>query len=306
MHPSAADPRLFLFAVSCVGAGGSVLALAGIWVEMHLERRAKRTLSGMLCLCLGVSAAILWAIHQPVGIVGPVLVLEVASLAAYALHTDFGRRWANRMFEPLTIWTLLLVVSPVFALAYARHINRPDALSVLLAAPDPSIRKEPTDPRAVTDLGRDIDLFHYGSVHSLEPLEQAVLELAGFTYEVIRIKGPSDDSNCHGWVFTGGSFCVASEQVDTILADNGYQPVEQAQGGDLVIYQDDSGLAAHSGVVRFVREDGMTLVESKWGPLGVFLHTPEMQPFGHQFGFWRSHRPGHRLHLLEPAYRDGR
>ena len=86
--------------------------------------------------------------------------------------------------------------------------------------------------------------------------------------------------------------------MDTILADNGYEPVEQAEGGDLIVYRDDSGLVAHSGVVRFVGEDGRVLVESKWGPLGVFLHTPETQPFSNQYSFWHSPRLGHWLHVL--------
>lgn len=55
----------------------------------------------------------------------------------------------------------------------------------------------------MTGLGREVDLFHYGSVRSLEPLEAAVIELAGFTHQGIRIKGPSAESNCHGWGFTG-------------------------------------------------------------------------------------------------------
>jgi cell wall-associated NlpC family hydrolase len=86
--------------------------------------------------------------------------------------------------------------------------------------------------------------------------------------------------------------------VDTILADNGYLPVEHAQAGDLIICRTESGVPSHTGIVRFVGDDGMVLVESKWGPLGVFLHTPETQPYEQQFGFWRSPRSGHRLRIL--------
>ncbi|NLF70294.1 MAG: hypothetical protein GX575_14740 [Candidatus Anammoximicrobium sp.] len=301
MQKAAADSSLFLFTLLAVGVGGSGLALVGIWVETRLEQNARRVFSGVLCSCLGVASAVLWGLHQPWAIVGPVLALGAATLAVCTVQTALARRWANRLYGPVSIWTLLLVVSPLFSLLYARHVNKADPRSVLLAAPDPTIRKEPTDPRAVTDQGREIELFHYGSVHSLERLETAVIELAGFSYEVIRIQGPSPDSNCHGWVFTGGLYCVASEQVDAILTDNGYRPVEQAEGGDLIIYSDDSGLPAHSGVVRFVTEDGRVLVESKWGPLGVFLHAPETQPFSRQFSFWRSPRAGHRLHVLPMA-----
>jgi len=304
--PPTADPSLLLFTLHCVGAGGFVMGLAGIWVEIQLNRRAGRLFSGVLCVGLAATAVILWGLDQPRGVVGPVLALAAVPLSACVVHTALVRRWAHRVMQPLAIWAVLLVVSPVFSLTYARHVNKPDPRSVLAAAPDPTVRKEPTDPCAVTDLGRQVELFHYGSVRSLGPLEAAVIELAGFTHQVIRITGPSAESNCHGWVFTGGSFCVASEQVDAILADNGYAPVEQAEGGDLIIYRDGSGLPAHSGVVRFVGEDGRVLVESKWGPLGVFLHTPETQPFSPQYNFWRSPRLGHRLHVLAaPPSIDG-
>ncbi len=231
------------------------------------------------------------------GVVGPLLALGAACLAAYAMQAAFVRRWANRMLEPWGIWTMLLVAGPIFAAVYAHYLSQPDALPAMLTEPGPSIRKEAADPRAVTDLGREIELFHYDEVHSPEVLEASLLEMERFTHEVIRVEGPNATSNCHGWVFTGGTYGVQSEDVDTILADNGYEPVQPAQAGDLVVYRDDSGAALHTGLVRFVGDDGMLLVESKWGPLGVFLHTPETQPYGNQFGFWRSPRQGHRLHL---------
>jgi len=53
----------------------------------------------------------------------------------------------------------------------------------------------------------------------------------------------------------------------------------------------------HTGLVRFVDDDGVILIESKWGPLGVYLHPPEAQPWGHDFTFYRSPRPGHLLRL---------
>jgi hypothetical protein len=299
MHKSAADPNLFLFTVLCVGLGGSVLALMGIWLEVRLGRRAQRIFCGVLSLALGAAGAILWIVRQPIEVVGPVLAFGVVSLAAYATQAAVVRRWANRIVEPLGIWTLLLLASPLFALGYARHVNRPDPLAVFLDDPGPSVQTDPNAPRAVTDLGREVELFHFGGEHALDAMENALIELERYTLEVIRIQEPNPASNCHGWVFTGGAFCVAGEQADVILADNGYQPVEQAKGGDLIVYRDSSGLPSHIGVVCFVDADGMVLVESKWGPLGVFLHTPEMQPYGRHFGFWRSPRLGHRLRGLD-------
>jgi hypothetical protein len=238
-------------------------------------------------------------VRQPFTIVGPLLAFGVVSLAAYATHEASIRRWANRIVEPLGIWTLMLLFCPLFALGYARHVNRPDPLAVFLNDPGPSIQRDPHTPRALTDLGHEVELFHYGGEHSLDAMEEALIELERYALEVIRIQEPNPASNCHGWVFTGGAFCVAGEQVDTILIDNGYQPVDKAEGGDLIVYRDNSGLPAHIGIVCFVSAEGMVLVESKWGPLGVFLHAPDMQPYGTQFSYWRSPRVGHRLRGLD-------
>ena len=298
MHASIADPSEFLFTVVCLGVGGSVLALVGIWLELRRGPGVRRRFSGALCLLLLALAVVLWGADQPVGLVGPLLALGTACLAAYGLQVAFVRRWANRMLEPWAIWILLLIVCPIFAAVYAHHLSKPDELPLFIAEPAPQMRKEASGPQAVTDLGRVIELYHYHDLQMPEALESSLLEAERYTHEVIRVEGPSSTSNCHGWVFTRGAFCVASEQVDTIVADNGYLPVERPQAGDLVIYRDDSGLPLHTGLVRLVGDDGLVLVESKWGPLGVFLHTPETQPYGNQFGFWRSPRLGHRLRIL--------
>ena len=107
-----------------------------------------------------------------------------------------------------------------------------------------------------------------------------LIEQEALTQKVIRIAGPDAACNCHGWVFTGGRYGVATEDVDAILADNGYQIVEEAREGDVIIYRDELGQVRHSGLVRFVGTDGLVLVESKWGSLGIYLHTPKEQPYG--------------------------
>ncbi len=306
MHDRAVDPDLFLFTVLSFGVGGSVLALLGIWLEMRLGRRARLIFGGAFSFVLGSVACLLWVFDQPLGVVSPFLALAAACLAAFALQAAFVRRWSSRILQPWAIWVLLLVVSPIFAVGYAYHVSKPDPLPPLFNEPTPTKCTGPMDPRALTDLGRKIELFHYEELKTLESIENSVLEAERYAHEVIRIEGPNSTSNCHGWVFTGGSFGVLSEQVDTILAENGYEPVAQPEAGDLVIYRDDSGHVMHTGVLRFVGDDGVLLVESKWGPLGVFLHAPETQPYGQQFGFWRSPRLGHRLHLTTYVPREHR
>jgi hypothetical protein len=39
------------------------------------------------------------------------------------------------------------------------------------------------------------------------------------------------------------------------------------------------------------------LIESKWGPFGVYLHTVDMQPFRGSCKFFRSSRADHLLVL---------
>jgi hypothetical protein len=111
----------------------------------------------------------------------------------------------------------------------------------------------------------------------------------------IRRGGPTDNSNCHGWVFAGGRYNVGGQQVPTILRDNSYEPVSSPEAGDLCIYRDTNDIVSHSSVVRAVLEDGTVLVEGKWGRLGVYLHPVGDSCYGDRFTYYRSDRGGHLL-----------
>jgi hypothetical protein len=108
----------------------------------------------------------------------------------------------------------------------------------------------------------------------------------------IRTSAPDSTSNCHGWVFTGGRFYVRPESVPIILEDNGYEFVTQPRSGDAVIYRNVAGRIIHSGIVR-VCDDDVILVESKWGALGRYLHSPADQVYATKWAFYRSPRSGH-------------
>jgi hypothetical protein len=293
-----ADHSQVLFTLACFGVGGSLLAWIGIWLEMRPCPRARSVFSGGLCLLILALAALLWATGKPPEVIWQLLALGVACLAACGLQAAGVRRWANRILEPWVIWLVLLVGGPSFAALYAHQLNKFEDTSSFLCELLSVHGKEAAASRAVTDLGREIELFHYCALPKLRAAEEIVLAEKRFILEVIRVAGPSTTSNCHGWVFTGGAFGVPSEEVDAILADNGYLPVDEVQPGDLMICRNEMGLPSHTGIVRFAGEDGMVLVESKWGPLGVFLHAPETQPYGENFDFWRSPRLGHVLAIL--------
>lgn len=126
------------------------------------------------------------------------------------------------------------------------------------------------------------------------PLEPVLLEAHDVAFRVIRT-GASGGPNCHGWVYGQGRFLIFSDDVDTILCDNGYRVVTRPQAGDLVVYRDEQGSVCHSAVVCDVYETGMVLLESKWGHLGRYLHRPEDYPYSRAWDYYRSNREGHAL-----------
>jgi hypothetical protein len=151
---------------------------------------------------------------------------------------------------------------------------------------------------AVTDLGQPLPLIAYDDEESLGEVERQYLGAKSFEHQIIRIAGPSTACNCHGWVYTGGRFAIQSRYIDDLLSDNGYVVVEQPQPDDLVIYRGPAGTVEHTGLVRLAGKDGLVLVESKWGPLGVYLHPVDSQPYGTSRGFYRSPRAGHLVSIV--------
>jgi len=299
MNPS--QDQLQLFTVLWIGVGGSLLALTGICLERRGARRANRILVAALFLAFSLTGAILALAGRSFGVVAPFAALSAACLAALATASGLVHWGMSRLLKPNVVWGLLLVVSPVFSLVYAYRINRPDPLPPLLVDTGPSMHRDPLYPLAVTDLGHEITLFQYDASKSPETLADILVQQEELTQKVIRVAGPDAACNCHGWVFTNGRYGVTSEDVDRILADNGYRIVEPPQEGDIVIYRDDLDHVRHTGLVRFVGADGLVLVESKWGPLGIYLHTPTDQPYGRYFHFYRSPRAGHVLIMKSAA-----
>ena len=146
---------------------------------------------------------------------------------------------------------------------------------------------------ARTDLGQALPLIAYDNEPALNEAERRFLATPRYEHQIIRLAEPSTACNCHGWVYTGGRYAIQGCYVDGLLSDNGYRHVEQAQAGDIVIYRSASGSVEHTGLVRFVDNKGLILVESKWGPLGVYLHPVDTQPYGISHGYYRSSRTGH-------------
>lgn len=294
---------LYLFTVLGLGVGGSLTALAGIWLATRIGCRASRWFGGVLFVSLSLLTAALTVSGQPLDVVVPLFAVASAGLLVFAAHPSLLAWSTRKLSKPVVIWGLLLAACPVFSLVYAYRLNRAPALPAILVDPGPAPRTDPTFPCALTDQGREVALFHFDVVDSPVLLDELLVEGEYLSHKVIRVAGPDAACNCHGWVFTGGRYGVATEDVDAILADNGYQVVYDVHEGDVVVYRDHVGRVRHTGLVRFVGTDGLILVESKWGPLGLYLHAPQDQPYGNVFDYFRSPRSGHELCLRPAAQR---
>lgn len=93
--------------------------------------------------------------------------------------------------------------------------------------------------------------------------------------------------NCHGMVFASRRAWVdRPETVDQILHEDGYRPVElkDVMAGDVVVYREVNGDAAHSGIVveapiqRGVYVQVMK-VWSKWGSGNEVIHPVTACPY---------------------------
>lgn len=154
-----------------------------------------------------------------------------------------------------------------------------------------------TDVHARTDRGTPIELRQIATPRSNEELanlENEVLATMPTATKLIRRQPADDVCNCHGWTFTGGRYWIGSDAVKSILAENGYQPVQNPQAGDVVVYTADD-LVIHTGIVRYVERDMPTLIESKWGWMGVYLHPVEVSLYGQNYHYYRTSRSTHQV-----------
>jgi hypothetical protein len=150
------------------------------------------------------------------------------------------------------------------------------------------------DIEAVTDRGARIPLFSIQFLTPASKVQNFVNELEAQQTEIVRLAELGPECNCHGWVFTASQFSLRDFDIPVILRDNGYQETEQPASGDIIVYYNDQGIA-HSGLVQSVAEDGQVVVESKWGPFGLYQHAPLDQPYATEFRYYHTNRGTHVL-----------
>lgn len=291
--------------VWCVGVGGAALGLGFLLLERYAGRRFVRVAAALAGVAFCVGAAGLSLASQSFNLWAPLAGLGAMSLFASLAYSVRLARFARLLVQPKWIWVILLIGSPLYATyAVNRLVQPPDTLewvnSVIVR------RDQVPGIRLVTDRGRRLKLYRFVVTEEAEEAEHRWVAEGRLECRIIRTGEVDPASNCHGWVFTGGRYAIHPDDVEIILHDNGYQPVASPSKGDIIVYRNEAGVVTHTGIVLEVVHENLVLIESKWGPLGRFLHPPEYQPYGTNYTFYRSSREGHQMPIVETPEREGR
>jgi hypothetical protein len=286
---------LLLTALSAVVIAAALLAL-----EYFGNRRVARQAPGALALLLAGGALAAWLIDAKAFALGAVSLTAVL-LIAWPLSFEAARQRMTRLLTPKVAWAVVLGVSLIASRYLAAHVLH----SLARQPPLQSVDLEDLPVRlteALTDKGRTVGLFHF-KIHSTAGEIQQFIDTQEDRSQIIRMQEANSAANCHGWVFTGGAFGIRDPEIASILYDNDYVEVTDPREGDLAIYVSDHQIT-HSGHVRMANKRSPILIESKWGPLGVYLHTIDKQPFPGACHFYRSPRADHLL-VMRPASSAG-
>jgi hypothetical protein len=281
---------LLLTSLGATCVAGGLLALE-FYGSKHIARRAPGVLVALL---IGV-AVIAIVLRQAAGVALSCASLALLLLLAWPVQFEVARAQIGRFLRPKIIWAALLGVS-----LFASRFLATSVLSSFEREPSPSVLDLADVPvhstEAVTDKGRPVALFHFKMHSSAEDIQQFIKGNERDRAQLIRLGEANPASNCHGWVFTSGQYGVRDSDVATILTDNEYVEVDTPAQGDLAIYTIRDQIC-HSGVVRISEKHAPILIESKWGPFGVYLHAIAAQPFSPTCKFYRTKRANHELAL---------
>jgi hypothetical protein len=285
-------------ALAAVFLAGVLLA-----IEFWASRRVSRQAPGAIVLLLLAVALVGCCLPPARAIAMGCGVLALIVLAAWTSSFEAARRQFARLATPKFVWGGVLLASMVASRYLAAHV----LLSLDRQETPRELDLEDVPIRltqAVTDAGQVVGLFHFKMHSSATQIEQFIASNEKDLKQIIRLVEPNSASNCHGWVFTGGKYGVRDPEVARILADNGYVEVANPREGDLAIYTSGEKFT-HSGIVRIADSHTPVLVESKWGPFGVYLHGVNQQPFPGECRFFRSTRSGHQLTLRRTSDEPG-
>jgi hypothetical protein len=228
----------------------------------------------------------------------------VVILGRSSVWASFIANSARRFRRPAYLGSLLILVG-IGLLGFASAQSDPvddDMAELLKEMEDEKPRDfQPIEGlNAATDRGTPITLLQITNTkaEALAKVDRRIADARIHGPGLIRVAESSAQTNCHGWVFTGGMCWITHDSVEVILLENDYQQVEWPAANDVVIYRDEQGKIAHTGIVRAVLSEGRILVESKWGAIGAFLHYVEHSIYGINWTFHHSTRPTHVLRGL--------
>jgi hypothetical protein len=277
--------------------GGTLIGVMLLALEYYRQRRIASYLNLSSGMVLSAAAAIGTLLGAPIEFLLSSGLLGGLSLLAFGAGSDFWHAVGRAIARPAGLGTLLLVASILVGAYLPTVATQPTEDLPLLFTASAEYRVVP-DVMAVTDRGLVLPVFNYENAEKLSEVERQYLATGTFDQKIIRIAEPSAECNCHGWVYTGGRYAIQGRYIDGLLADNGYVEVAEPRPQDLVIYRGVDDAVEHTGLVRHLGPDGMILVESKWGPLGVYLHPLDSQPYGVKHNFYRSPREGHIVAIV--------
>jgi hypothetical protein len=278
----------------CVALAATVLAMLLLALQYLASRRIAERAPGVLAAALAIAAALTCWNRALVSISLVCGGLAIVLLIVWPLSLETVRQRLGRLLTPKLVWSVVLGVGLIASRYLAAH-----ALSALPQITQPAIDLQDVPvftAQALTDAGRSVALFHF-KMHSTDSeVEQFLRSTESRQTQIIRLTEPNPASNCHGWIFTGGRYGVRDGEVQSILSDNGYREVVEPEPGDLAVYINADKIT-HCGLVRMADKHAPVLIESKWGPFGVYLHAADQQPFSGVCKFYRSPRANHLLAL---------
>jgi hypothetical protein len=293
-----------------LSAGVALMAVGG-FAAYFFRRGARLRVAAAATFLLAAGGAGLLLVGRRWSLALPPLLLAGACAAVLACHSPRAGRAGAALLALLRgrafpFWLVAALALPL-GLWWGLTIDNQatdfrDADDFVRLSAEDSL-EEVAAPRPLTDRGRPVRLFQVPAANQRSGVvtagEAALLANQELMDQTIRVAPADAGYNCHGWVFGGGRYWVKGEDVDLLLHDNGYRRVAAPQVDDVVVYRDGEGRVVHSGVVRAVGRDGLVLVESKWGRLCRFIHTPDCYP-GRR-SFYRTVRGGHEMRGLGTA-----
>jgi hypothetical protein len=284
-----------------LGSAGFGAGLLGLLIERQARPDWAGRLGIILAGLLGLSGALCLLGGWPL-LGWPFVGLASVCVLFHMLRGRWLSRFGARLWEvarvPRWQWAMLAVGSPIVAVALALASHRPTEES-----PPPWPPPCPLPPSTVTtDRGHNVRIAvaveGSGPADVLRVEEARSIFEEGFSSRVIQVAPADWTYNCHGWIFADGRYLMPDLDVDLILRDNGYAPVDVPAVGDLAIYRDGRGCVCHSALVWAVHNQ-FVLLESKWAWMGRYLHPPEATPYGQRCTYYHSSRPSHLLRGVE-------